>query len=75
MVAAPDADEGQVPVAYLVRRSGSHVSADDVAEFLRTRIAAYKVPARFHFVDALPLTQSGKISHHDLLGRDEGGSG
>jgi long-chain acyl-CoA synthetase len=74
-VAAPDADEGQVPVAYLVRRPGSHVSADDVAEFLHVRLAAYKVPARFHFLDALPLTQSGKISHRDLLGRDEGGPG
>ena len=66
VVAADDAAEGQVPVAFVVVRSGYRLSADDVMVFLRERIAAYKLPSRIHFLDALPLTASGKISHHDL---------
>ncbi len=66
VVAADDPDEGQVPVAFVVLRPGRDLSAEDMTAFLRTRIAAYKIPARFHFPDALPLTSSGKISRHDL---------
>ncbi len=70
VVAAADPEEGQVPVAYVVRRAGSTVSAADIETFLGSRIAAYKVPARIHFLDALPLTPSGKISHRDLVGHE-----
>jgi len=66
VVAAPDADEGQVPVAFVVRRPGSDLTADDLIGFLRQRIAEYKLPSRVHFLDALPLTASGKIAHREL---------
>jgi long-chain acyl-CoA synthetase len=66
VVAAPDADEGEVPVAFVVPRRGEQLSADDLVEFLLHRIAAYKLPARIHFLDALPLTASGKIAHREL---------
>ncbi len=66
VVAAPDTEEGQVPVAFVVSRRGVELSAADLLDFLRARIAAYKLPARVHFVDALPLTPSGKIARHEL---------
>ena len=66
VVAAPDAEEGQVPVAFVVLREGRELSAEDLTSFLRERIAEYKLPSRIHFLDALPLTASGKIAHHDL---------
>lgn len=66
VIAAPDHDEGQVPVAFVVLRHGHAVSTADLLSFLRERIAEYKLPARVHFRDALPLTASGKIAHHDL---------
>ena len=66
VVAAPDPDEGQVPVAFVVRRPGDDLTADALGAFLADRIAAYKIPARIHFRDALPLTASGKIAHHEL---------
>lgn len=71
VVAAPDHDEGQVPVAFIVLRHGRTVSTADLLGFLRERIAEYKLPARVHFLDALPLTASGKIARHDL--REETG--
>ncbi|RTL65493.1 MAG: long-chain fatty acid--CoA ligase [Pseudonocardiaceae bacterium] len=66
VVAAADAEEGQVPVAFVVMRPGRTLSADALTAFLTDRIAAYKLPARIHFRDALPLTASGKVAHHDL---------
>jgi long-chain acyl-CoA synthetase len=50
----------------VVPRRGEQLSGDDLVEFLLHRIAAYKVPARIHFLDALPLTASGKIAHREL---------
>src|SRR4051812_23352280 len=66
VVAAADREEGQVPVAFVVTRPETSLTASDVPDFLRGRIAAYKLPARIHFVDALPLTVSGKVDHHAL---------
>ncbi len=66
VVAAPDPDEGQVPVAFVVPRAGAFLTPAELVDYLQTRIAAYKIPARIHLRDALPLTASGKISRHDL---------
>jgi len=66
VVAAPDAEEGQVPVAFVVPRAGRTPTAAALLEFLGSRIAAYKLPARIHFLSALPLTPSGKIARHEL---------
>ena len=66
VIAAPDPEEGQVPVAFVVPRPGAHPATADLVTFLRERIAAYKVPARIHLRSSLPLTESGKISRRDL---------
>jgi long-chain acyl-CoA synthetase len=66
VVAAPDPEEGQVPVAFVVPKAGASPTPVELVDYLRTRIAAYKIPARIHLRDALPLTASGKISRHDL---------
>jgi long-chain acyl-CoA synthetase len=66
VVGAPDPEEGEVPVAFVVIRPGMAVSAAELAEFLTERIADYKIPTRIHFRDHLPLTASGKIAHREL---------
>jgi long-chain acyl-CoA synthetase len=66
VVGAPDPDEGEVPVAFVVARPGKVVTAEELTDFLAKRIAAYKIPARIHFQDHLPLTASGKIAHREL---------
>lgn len=66
VVAAADPDEGQVPVAFVVVRPGHVLTAESLVTYLRQRIAAYKLPSRVHFMDALPLTASGKIAHREL---------
>jgi len=54
---APDEKWGQVGVAYVVSSAGE----GELREFLRGRIAAYKVPARFVHLAGLPRNAGGKV--------------
>jgi len=60
VVAAPDADEGQVPVAFVVPRPGSTVNGPEVTEFLRPRLAVDKIPVRIHVRAQLPQTRAAR---------------
>jgi fatty-acyl-CoA synthase len=57
------ADErwGEIPKAFVVLRDGSHASAEDLQEWVRGRLARFKVPRAFAFVGELPKTATGKI--------------
>jgi acyl-CoA synthetase (AMP-forming)/AMP-acid ligase II len=61
IVGAPDEKWGEVTRAFIVRRPGATLSADEVLDFLRPRIASFKLPRRIDFIDALPRNPSGKI--------------
>ena len=59
-----DALRGEVPVAYVVLKS-----ACDAAELearCRAKLASFKVPRAFHFVDRLPRNAMGKVQKHLL---------
>ncbi|MFY9587467.1 MAG: fatty acid--CoA ligase family protein, partial [Actinomycetota bacterium] len=60
----PDAELGERVGAVVVAREP--VDVDDLRNWCRTRLAAYKVPERLAFVDEIPLTELGKISRKDL---------
>jgi acyl-coenzyme A synthetase/AMP-(fatty) acid ligase len=47
--------------AFVVLRKGYEVSEKELEKFLRERIANYKVPKEWAFVDELPMTPSGKV--------------
>jgi acyl-CoA synthetase (AMP-forming)/AMP-acid ligase II len=61
VVGVPDPRWGEVPRAVVVPRPGADVAADEIREFLRARLAGYKVPKRVEFWDELPRTGSGKV--------------
>jgi long-chain acyl-CoA synthetase len=65
----PDANEGQVPIAYVAFNPSQHVSEEELKGFLAGQIAAFKIPARILPIDRLPLTHSGKIDHAALAER------
>jgi fatty-acyl-CoA synthase len=44
-----------------VLRAGEAMSDDELREFCRGQIAHYKVPRYVRFVDALPMTVTGKV--------------
>jgi fatty-acyl-CoA synthase len=58
VVPVPDETWGEAGVAFVVARG---VSAIDLTEYLTGRIAKFKVPRRFVFVDGLPRSPYGKV--------------
>jgi len=69
VVAHPDEEAGEVPRAFIVRQPGAELSADEVIDFVATRIAPHKKIRMVDFIDAVPKSASGKILRKDLRGR------
>jgi fatty-acyl-CoA synthase len=61
VVASPHERWNEVPVAYVVLREGETVDEDALAEFCGARLAKFKTPKGFRFLDALPRNPSGKV--------------
>jgi acyl-CoA synthetase (AMP-forming)/AMP-acid ligase II len=66
VVGRPDERWGEVPVAFVVRRPGTAVTADELVEHCRTGLARFKVPKAVTFLDALPRNPSGKVLKREL---------
>ena len=66
VIGMPHERWGEVPKAFVVRRPGATVDADGLAEHCRARLAKFKVPKQFQFLDELPRTPSGKVLKRDL---------
>jgi len=64
VTARPDRVRGEVPVAYLVRAETVEPAA--IEEYCRLKLASFKVPREFIFVDKLPRNALGKLQKHLL---------
>jgi fatty-acyl-CoA synthase len=62
VLGVPDDKWGEVGHAVVVLVPGSDVIGADLLEFLRPRLAAFKVPKSYTFVACLPRTGSGKVA-------------
>ena len=62
----PDERWGQVPVAFVKVRQGHTLTEIELEAYCAARLAGYKVPARFHFVEALPRNAAGKLLRRKL---------
>jgi fatty-acyl-CoA synthase len=66
VIGRPDPRWDEVPVAYVIRRSGCSVEAENLKAHVLTQLARFKVPREFVFVDDLPRTALGKVQHFML---------
>jgi 2-aminobenzoate-CoA ligase len=69
VVAAPDAERGQIAAAYVVLKVGVAPDAESVKrlqDHVKSVIAPYKYPRAVIFVDALPKTETGKLQRFKL---------
>jgi long-chain acyl-CoA synthetase len=62
----PHPKHGQEIEAAVVLREGADVSGEDLVDFTKAKIAAYKFPRVVHIVDELPLGPSGKVLKREL---------
>jgi len=62
----------EIVKAFLVLRPGfvpSDQLASDIRDFVKVRLSAHEYPREIEFVDALPMTTTGKIIRRELRAR------
>lgn len=66
VVGVPDEYRGETVKAYVSRKPGVTVTEEDLIEFCKQQMAAYKYPRSIQFLDELPKTATGKILRREL---------
>ena len=66
VAAVPSKKYGEEVGAFIILQEGATMEPEDVRDFCKGRIARYKIPKYVFFVDAFPLTGSGKIQKYKL---------
>lgn len=61
VVGVPSKKYGEQPGAFVIPYPDADITPQDVIDFCQDKIAWYKTPKYVHFIDAFPLTASGKI--------------
>lgn len=61
VIGVPDAIFGEAVKACVVSSDGGEVTADELRRHCRERLAEYKIPASFEFLEELPKGPTGKI--------------
>src|SRR5579863_6925141 len=66
VIGVPDEKFGEAVCAVIRPREGASIDAEQIQGFCRGQIADYKVPRYVRFVDAFPLTVTGKVQKFQL---------
>jgi long-chain acyl-CoA synthetase len=67
VIGVPDEYRGETVKAFVVLKQGEQCTAEELDQFMRSRLAAYKVPRIYEFRTELPKTAVGKILRRALL--------
>ena len=66
VIGLPDPKYGEEIMAWVRVKQGEQVTAEELQAFCKGQIAHYKVPRYFKFVDAFPMTVTGKIQKFQM---------
>jgi fatty-acyl-CoA synthase len=66
VIGVPDATWGEVGKAFIVRDEEATITADEVLRGCAGNLAKFKIPKYVEFLDALPVSDSGKILKKQL---------
>lgn len=66
VVGSPDAEFGEIVVAFVAPKAGTAPSERELQTFLASRMAAYKIPAHITFIPELPKGLTGKVQRKAL---------
>ena len=61
IVGLPDTVLGEITCAAIKLKQGHFVDEATIKDYIKNKVADYKVPDRIIFLDKLPMTESGKI--------------
>ncbi len=61
VIGVPDTKYVEEVMAWIRLKDGQSATVEEIREFCRGRIAHYKIPRYVKFVDAFPLTVTGKV--------------
>src|SRR5699024_12771452 len=66
VIGVDDEQWGQSLAAWVVPRAGTELSATDVIEYAKARVARFAVPSRVAMMDELPRNPTGKVMRREL---------
>ncbi len=66
VVGVPDAKYGEELCAWVKLRAGQTATAEEITAYCKGQIAHYKVPRYVRFVDAFPMTVTGKVQKFEI---------
>jgi fatty-acyl-CoA synthase len=69
VVGVPDEQYGEELCAWIIRHERASITAEELRQFCRGRIAHYKIPKYVLFVDEFPMTVTGKIQKYKIRER------
>lgn len=67
VIGVPDAYRGETVKAFVVIKEGETCTEEELDQFMRSKLAAYKVPRIYEFRKELPKTAVGKILRRALV--------
>jgi len=70
VIPIPDEEAGEIPKAFIVAKSESILTADEVIDYVAQRVAPHKKVRRVEFIDQIPKVPSGKILRRQLVERE-----
>ena len=74
VIGKPDEARGAIVKAFIVLQPGQKPSAslvDEIQKHVRGRLAPYEYPREIEFIDALPMTTTGKVQRKELRKREQ----
>ncbi|WP_027243602.1 AMP-binding protein [Leisingera daeponensis] len=72
VVGKPDPLRTEIVKAYVVLKAGAKASEQELQDYVKDRLAHYSYPREVAFLDALPMTVTGKVIRKELKARAAG---
>ena len=66
VIGVPDAKYGEELMAWVKLRPGASLTGEEIRGHCKGQIATYKIPRYYKFVDAFPMTVSGKVQKYKM---------
>lgn len=74
MISVPDKQWDERPLACVVRKPGSRITADALRAYLTDKVAKWWIPERWAFIEEIPKTSVGKFDKKVLRATHERGA-